>query len=191
MAKAIIVTGTPGVGKTTFSRKLATEVGAHYLSFNEFVLEKHLYSRFDRKRGSRIVNAKRARHSLTNYLENTRGLVVIDTNIPDLVDVKRMVTRVFVLRCHPRVLEKRLLRKGWRRRKVRENVLAELLDSCATDSLEYYGRRKVVQIDTSRTDVQHSIIKAKKALTKSPKRPQTVDWITILDKEGSLDRFLR
>jgi adenylate kinase len=191
MAKAIIVTGTPGVGKTTFSRKLAMELGAHYLSFNEFVSEKHLYSRFDRERGSKIVDAKRARHSLTNYLEKTRGLVVIDTNIPDVVGVKRMVTRVFVLRCHPRVLEKRLLRKGWHRSKVQENVLAELLDSCATDSLEYYGRRKVVQFDTSRTSVRRSITRAKKALTNSPKRSLTVDWITTLDKEGSLDRFLR
>jgi adenylate kinase len=191
MAKAIIVTGTPGVGKTTFSRKLAMELGAHYLSFNEFVSEKHLYSRFDRERGSKIVDAKRARHSLTNYLEKTRGLVVIDTNIPDVVGVKRMVTRVFVLRCHPRVLEKRLLRKGWHRTKVQENVLAELLDSSATDSLEYYGRPKVVQIDTSRTSVRRSITRAKKALTNSPKRSLTVDWITTLDKEGSLDRFLR
>jgi adenylate kinase len=192
MAKVIIVTGTPGVGKTAFSRKLAREIGADYLSFNEYISGKHLYRRFDRRRGTKVVDVQRARRSLKSFLKKAHGLVVIDTNIPDVVDLKQTVERVFVLRCHPLLLEKRLRRKGWRDTKVHENVLAELLDSCATDSLQYYGRQKVTQIDTSHTDLQHSISKARKALTnKSQKWYPFLDWLRTLDKEGSLDQVLR
>jgi adenylate kinase len=192
MAKAIIVTGTPGVGKTAFSRKLAREIGAYYLSFNEYISDKHLYRRFDRKRGTKVVDVQRARRSLRSYLKKAHGLVVIDTNIPDVVDMKQTVKRVFVLRCHPLLLEKRLRRKGWRDTKVHENALAELLDSCTTDSLQYYGQQKVTQIDTSHTDLQQSIFKAKKVLTsKLQKRRPVMDWLRTLDKEGSLDQFLR
>ena len=50
--RAIIVTGTPGTGKTTFAKKLAKEIGADYVALTQFVSERKLYTGFDRERES-------------------------------------------------------------------------------------------------------------------------------------------
>ncbi len=190
LRKVVIVTGTPGTGKTTFSRRLAKEIGANYIPLTEYVSRHRLYAGFDRERGSRIVNVSQTYASLRSLLSRSSGFSVIDTHIPEGIVPKEMVKLVIVLRCHPRTLEDRLRRKNWRPGKVRENVLAEILDSCFTSAVEFYGSRRIAQIDTSRANVRQSVAAAKRALRNRPTKKVRIDWITTLDREHSLDRYL-
>ncbi|MCJ7463576.1 MAG: AAA family ATPase, partial [Thermoplasmata archaeon] len=52
-----------------------------------------------------------------------------------------------VLRCSPSVLEKRLKRKGWDEKKIRENVEAEAVDVVLVEALENVA--EVCEIDTT------------------------------------------
>lgn len=118
--------------------------------------------------------------------------VVFDAPVPAGILPKKMVKRVFVLRCHPRKLEKRLQARGWGVKKIHENVLAEILDSCLIDSLNYYGSDKVIQLDTSRSSVVVSVATAKRSmLGPSRIRMKPVDWIDALEREKLLGRYLR
>ena len=114
---------------------------------------------------------------------------MLDTHVSDVAP-RECVWKVIVLRCHPRVLEKRLRRRGWKDVKVRENVLAEILDCCYILASEYYGSGKVLQVDTSRTAVRNSVKECKALL--GVRRPvgRMVDWITVLDREHALTRYL-
>jgi len=190
LRKVIIVTGTPGTGKTTFSRRLAREIEADYLPLTQYVSRHGLYAGFDRERGSKIINASRTQASLRSLLSRSSGFTVVDTHVPEGIVPKEIVKQVFVLRCHPRILETRLQRKNWRPSKVRENVLAEILDSCLTSAAKYYGLRRVIQVDTSRASVRQCVASAKRTLQNRPARKVKVDWITTLDNEHSLDRYL-
>lgn len=192
MSRAVIVTGTPGTGKTTFSKRLASELGADYISLAQYVSKCRLYLGVDRKRRSKIIDVARTRASLSDALSRSREHVVLDTHVPDGILPKKMVKRVFVLRCHPRILEARLVAKKWKAAKVRENVLAEVLDSCLILAVKYYGWRKVTQLDTSRASVGRCIALAKRALgRRPPMRRIVVDWLTKLEKEGLLERYLK
>jgi adenylate kinase len=192
MGRVIVVTGTPGTGKTTFSTRLARELRAHYIPLTEYVSKHRLYDGIDRKRKSKVIDIARTRASLSKLLSGTKGLVVVDTHIPDGILPRRTVQKVFVLRCHPRVLESRLAGKKWNREKIRENVLAELLDSCLTAAVKYYGRQKVVQLDTSHTSLRRCMTSARKALlSKSLKGKSAADWFTKLEKDGHLGRYLK
>lgn len=188
--RAIIVTGIPGTGKTTFSKRFAKEVGASYVSLAQFVSNYKLFTGFDRKRESRIVNLAQARESLTSLLSHTPGLTIVDTHIPEGIVTKEIAKLVFVLRCHPRILEKRLKAKNWKAKKIRENVLAEMLDACLTPAVKYYGWRRVIQLDTSHASVGKCVATAKRILRHPTKRRVKIDWITTLDKEDSLDSYL-
>ncbi len=190
MGRAIIVTGTPGTGKTAFSTRLARQIGANYISLNKYASQHRLLGGYDRKRKSRIVDVEKTRTSLQHLLARTKTLSVIDTHVPDGIVPKRMAQLILVLRSHPRVLETRLRKKRWPLTKIRENVLAEILDACFLASVRYYGRKKIVQLDTSRNSIGRCVVLARKVLEKPPKMTQ-VDWIAKLEKERLLDMYLK
>ena len=191
MGKAIIVTGTPGTGKTTVAMGLAREIRADYISLNQFAANNKLYSGVDRIRRSKIIDVAKTRKKLQSHLIHNECPTVVDTHMPDGLVNKEYAQRVFVLRCHPRILEARLRRKKWKAGKIRENVLAEILDSCLSAAVNYYGRRKVAEFDTSRTTVKQCVSSLKKTLGKSFKRKIAVDWLAQLEKEGTLERYLK
>ncbi len=189
--KVIIVTGTPGTGKTAFSLKLAKEIGADYVSVTRYVVSHRFYAGFDRERASKIVDLARTQTSLRRLISQATKPVVVDTHIPEGIIPEKTVKSVFVLRCHPKLLETRLRKKKWKPSKTRENVLAEILDSCWTSAIKYYGIKRVVQIDTSRASVRQCVAYAKRTLiSKRLPRNMRIDWISTLDKEHSLDRYL-
>lgn len=123
MKKVIIVTGTPGTGKTTISRRLAEEIGARYIPLTQHVSSLRLYSRVDSRRNSKVIDLRRTRAELRRILAKDDETIVVDSHVPDVVAPKRLVQRVIVLRCHPKLLESRLRAKNWNRRKVQENLL--------------------------------------------------------------------
>jgi adenylate kinase len=123
-------------------------------------------------------------------LSRRKSRTVVDTHVPDVVP-RRYVSNVIVLRCHPRILQRRLRKKGWKPSKVRENVLAEILDSCYGLAIDYYGAKKVAQVDTSRIDADKSASRANRILKKRISSKPSVDWITRLSQEHRLEEFLR
>jgi adenylate kinase len=188
--RAIVVTGTPGTGKTTFAKRLGKEIGADYVALTQFVLERKLYTGFDRERESRVVNIARVHASLNRLLLQTKRPTIVDTHIPGGIIPKDLVKLVFVLRCHPRILERRLSKKRWKQGKIRENVLAEMLGVCLINAVKWFGLSRVVELDTSHNSVNKCVATAKRILIRPAKRRVKVDWIATLDKEHSLARYL-
>ena len=191
MRNVIIVTGTPGTGKTALSRALAKALGARYINLTQFVFERKLHSGIDRERRTKIMDLARTRSSLRRELRAVTGPVVVDTHTPEGIVPREMVRQVFVLRCHPKVLEARLRAKKWKAKKIRENVLAEIVDSCLTAAVKQYGWRKVIQLDTSMRSVRPSVGMVRMAILGKPSRRIKVNWLARLEKEGLLDRYLK
>jgi len=186
---AIVVTGTPGSGKTTLSKSLARQIHANYLSLTKSVVDKRLHAGVDQQRRTRVVDLDRTRAWLRRSLHETQVVTVIDTHIPDAVP-RECVRKVIVIRCHPTVLERRLRKKGWRTTKVRENVLAEILDSCYVIAREYHGASKTVQVDNSQAGIRKTVNECMALLKgKSPVK-RRFDWIAVLDRRV-LERYMR
>lgn len=187
--RAIVVTGTPGTGKTAVSKQLANQIGAHYLSLTQLVIDKRLDAVVDRYRRTRVVDLERTRARLRKLLSTEKHMTVVDTHVPDAVP-REHVRRVIVLRCHPRVLESRLHRKGWAVSKIRENLLAEILDSCYVTAVNYHGIRRTDQLDTSKVSLSKSVSQAKRVLRRPAPGKVRIDWIGVLNREHSLKKYL-
>ena len=190
-SRAVIVTGTPGTGKTTFAKSLARELNAKFVPLTRFVAANKLYSHFDLPRKSMVVDLGRVRTKLNALVSQTPGITIVESHIPEQIISKGLVKLVFVLRCHPRTLERRLARKRWTQDKIRENVLAELLDACLTSAVQYYGSRRIIQIETTHMSVRKCIDIAKAYLTGSSGKQVKIDWIKTLDRKRQLDKYLR
>ena len=184
-----VITGTPGTGKTTISTRVAKRIDANYLSVTNLVRRHRLQTSFDYKRRTRIVDLGKTRAKIRQLLRGRVGVVIFDTHMADTIP-KDVVSKVLVLRCDPRVLASRLRAKGWSASKVRENVLAEMLDSCTTVALSYYGARKIIQLDTSKTTIGACVTSATNALLRRSAKTTSIDWIDTLERENALTEFL-
>ena len=62
----IVITGTPGTGKSTHAELLVKEspVPLQHINVSEFVKEKELYENFDAEWGSYVVDEDKVRNSV-------------------------------------------------------------------------------------------------------------------------------
>jgi hypothetical protein len=68
MARAnpnIVITGTPGVGKTTHAEQLARSLGFTHVSVNQIVKDEGYHEGRDEELGSWVVDEDKARHTTT------------------------------------------------------------------------------------------------------------------------------
>lgn len=139
----VAVTGTPGTGKTSSTRLLSGDLEVIHL--NEVVDREGLTRGVDERRGSWIADLDAVRAVLGD-----RDDVVIESHFAH----RFPMDRVIVLRCHPEVLEARLLERGVRREKAKENAESEALDVILTEAIEEHGVDRVFEIDTTDLDQQ-------------------------------------
>jgi len=128
--RIILVTGTPGVGKTTVSRLLASELNAVYVSLAELVERERLISSVDKTRGTLIADTDRVSMRIQEIIGSSECDVVVDGHYAvDVVQAKDVYI-VFVLRRDPTELKDVMENRGFRERKLWENLAAEILDVC-------------------------------------------------------------
>jgi adenylate kinase len=183
----IVVTGTPGVGKTRFSKALANKLGLRYVPLDDILIEERLVSGYDPLRGSYIVDIERGRRYVRDNIELVD--VVIDSHIAILLVPCEDIDMCFVLRCDPYILLDRLLNKGFDKRKALENVQAEILDIILIDVIGECGREKVIQLDVS-GGVDKYVDSVVEAVDGGYSLgSHSIDWLSKIIERGDLDKF--
>lgn len=140
----IALTGTPGTGKSAVGEELRRQ-GFTVIDLNSFARRRGLLGKRDRARRTREVRLAALGRALDRELPAS-GPVFLEGHVAHLLRVDRAV----VLRCSPPVLRRRLLARNYPASKVRENSLAEALDVITTEAVARLGRRRVVELDTTR-----------------------------------------
>jgi adenylate kinase len=190
--KAILVTGTPGVGKTTVSHKLASKLDALYIGITELVKKQKLITSVDEERKTLIADTEKVSKQLQEILAKTEGSIIIEGHYAVDVVPKKDVNTVFVLRRDPHELKAALEKRGYEEKKLWENLAAEILDVCLWDALSACGSDKVCEIDVSSKTVE-AVVKEMMLVLEKRKdcRFGIVDWLGKLENEGRLGDFLR
>lgn len=144
----ILITGSVGTGKSSVSRALQKLISHKPVEVGKLVLEnrKALSSGFDKERDSAITDIRKTRAYLKKKGLLSRGHIVESHYSHELADRPDWV---FVLRCEPKELDRRLLKRGYPEKKRAENIVAEILDSCLLESEEKFGKGKVVEVETT------------------------------------------
>lgn len=138
-AAKLVVTGTPGTGKTTATEQLAADTDAEIIHLNDAIREFDLYSERDADRDSLVTDLDAVRQ----YLGEWTG--VLESHLAHHVDADRVV----VLRCEPSVLATRLRERGDSEPKARENAESEALDGVLSEAVEQHGPETIYEIDTT------------------------------------------
>jgi len=179
-AKVILITGTPGTGKTTVSKKLSETLNIPLINMNKFSFKYGLNYKYDEERDTWLIDYEKLRVFLNDFLKSREGTYIVEGHFPDLIDPS-MVDVVIVLRCSPKVLYERLKKKGWSEKKIKENVQSEILGVCTYDAANFYPKSKIFELDTTDRKVEEvvsNILKIIKSKKKENFRLGSIDWLT-------------
>jgi len=190
--RVIVVTGTPGVGKSTVAGELASRIKANLVSIGDLVRREKLYVGTDRKRGTLVADARRLSDRVKKEFQCSDSDTVVEGHYAvDLVPPEN-VHLIFVLRRDPKELRKVLQSRGYSEQKARENLAAEILDVCLCDAIKCCGASKTCEVDVSgkkRKDVVNEMLRILEG--KSDCHIGLVDWLGKLELTGELDEYLK
>lgn len=135
MSYLIIVTGTPGTGKSSVSSLLSELLGCGVTGDRDLL---PATTEDPSRRETRLLAEERASALAREIVTRSRNCLIIDTIHPTLWFDDERTAVIVLLRAHPRTIIERLSSRGWSRQKIVENVLAEAFGEIA-EELYYAG----------------------------------------------------
>jgi adenylate kinase len=183
--KAIVITGTPGTGKSSVAEIVAEKLNIRLLSLNQIAAESGALSTKDWGRDTTPIKMGALRKALVKRLGEGGGAVV-EGHFSEVVP-KGYVRIVIVLRTDPLVLKERLKQRGYAAEKVKENVEAELLDACLIEAIEAFGKEMVREVDTTSTSSEDASEQVLAAIEGRGGLPAgSISWVSRLEDAGRL-----
>ncbi|KAK8004397.1 hypothetical protein PG989_004116 [Apiospora arundinis] len=149
----IIVTGTPGVGKTTHCEMLAERTGLRHVSVNHIVKDKECHEGWDDEFGCWIVDEDKLLDAMED--EAKAGGCIIDWHACDLFP-ESWIDLVVVLRVDSSTLYDRLSARKYPEAKLQENIDSEIMQVLLQEARDSYDEEMVVELQSNTSDEMDS-----------------------------------
>lgn len=189
--RIIIITGTPGVGKTSVSAALASRIDAQLVSLGELIRKEKLYIGFDKERDTLIADIGKISRRVGEIISKAQKDIIIEGHLAVEVTPAEEASIVFVLRRNPEELKRILEERSYTERKIMENLAAEILDVCLFEAVKKFGVEKVCEIDVTSKSVDEVVQEILDVLGGlRERRVGVVDWLGKLEAEGKLEEYL-
>ncbi|KZF23175.1 P-loop containing nucleoside triphosphate hydrolase protein [Xylona heveae TC161] len=145
----VIITGTPGVGKTSHCELLAENTGLKHLSINQIVKERECHDGYDDELKTWIVDEDKLLDAIEDEVK--QGGYIIDWHACDLFP-RSWIDLVVVLRTDSTLLYDRLSARGYPQAKLDENMDAEIMQVLLDEARESYDEEIVVELRSDSAD---------------------------------------
>jgi len=177
----LVLTGNPGVGKHTVSKKLAKILGYEIVDVNKEAVKVGMPKQND----SIDVDVEKTQRILKEKISN-KSLIV--GHLAPFVVSKELVSMAFVLRKNPYELIQIYEKRNYSNKKKNDNLGSEILGVVAYDSIEKFGEDKTFQINTTSLTVEE-VTKKIESVINGTFRGDTVDWLTEITTKNDLRKF--
>uniref|UniRef100_A0A7N0TAZ6 Adenylate kinase isoenzyme 6 homolog n=1 Tax=Kalanchoe fedtschenkoi TaxID=63787 RepID=A0A7N0TAZ6_KALFE len=155
----ILVTGTPGTGKTTTCEALAEATGLRHVNIGELVKEKNLHDGWDDEFECHVINEDLVCDELEDSMEE--GGIIMDYHGCDFFP-ERWFDCVVVLQTDNSVLYDRLSGRGYSGTKLSNNIECEIFQTLLEEAKESYSENIVVAL---RSDTIEDMSRSVETLT--------------------------
>ncbi|KAI4128567.1 MAG: hypothetical protein LQ338_002661 [Usnochroma carphineum] len=142
----IIVTGTPGVGKTSLCEALVSNTGLQHLPINRVAKERDCLDGWDEDMKSWIIDEDKLLDALESDVQT--GGYLIDWHACDLFP-RSWVDLVIVLRSDSSILYDRLKARNYPEGKLQENMDAEIMEVLLSEAREAFDEEIVIELQSN------------------------------------------
>jgi adenylate kinase len=194
--KIIIISGTPGCGKTSVANELSKLIDAKIMPLNEMAVSDDFSFEYDNERKTYIVDFKiflpYILKKIKSIKKNNPRFLIIESHFSDIIP-KKYIDYAFILRCDPDNLTKRLQQKLYDVKKITENVQSEIMGNCVNYLIEKKMKKPIYEIDTTNLVIKsvaktiNNIVLGKIDVTKY--YFGKVNWLEKLFQEDRLAEF--
>jgi len=143
----IVLTGSPGVGKTSVAKLLGKRLASKVVNEKQFALEKGI-GKWNTEEDELVIPLKEFGQELGKLLNKEKNIVIEGHMVCEL---KLPADFIVVLRCHPEILEERLRQRHYGEEKIQDNVFCEGIDYCKKRVMRRYPAKKVVEAQAGKT----------------------------------------
>ena len=171
---SIAVTGTPGVGKSTFANELVKHTELPLRSLEDIATEYNCLAGIDEIDHTLLVDTE-CIAGIHNFLSTP---LVIDGHLSHYIPTDVII----ILRCHPTTLWQRLFDRGYSQEKIDSNVEWEFISGTRSE-IEQGSGAAILEIDsTSRgvdslcKEVIHWLMNLETGQEATHSQKEPIDW---------------
>ena len=153
----ILVTGTPGVGKTSLCTLLESQLpedysleGFTYVKLADMIREKKLYKEWDEEFDVSIFDEDLICDELEPLMSNQGG-IILEFHSCDFFP-ERWFDMVVLLRCDNTNLFDRLQERGYKQNKIDENISCEIFGELKDEVAESYGADIILELQSNKVE---------------------------------------
>ena len=147
----LIITGSPGTGKTTLAKSLGEKLNLTVLNEKDFALKNGIGS-FNEENELEIP-IKEFEEKANAFLKETDD-VLFEGHV--VCEAKLHVDKAILIRVDPEELEMRLENRGYSMEKIMDNVFCEGIDYCKKQVIKNYPIDKIIEV-TSKASISGTL----------------------------------
>ena len=178
---SIVITGNPGVGKHTITKKISEILNFPIFDIN--IVAKDL-GLFEKNESTNDVDTQKLAKILGERKLNEK--IVVGHLAPYVLE-KNQVKIIIILRRNPYDLELVYKERGYSETKIKENTGSEILGIITHDTIKKF-EEKAFQIDVSEKNIQKVVEKILEIISKKEGNEE-VDWLNLVTKNNDLEKF--
>ncbi|XP_023024145.2 adenylate kinase isoenzyme 6 [Leptinotarsa decemlineata] len=141
----ILITGTPGVGKSTLCEKLAEITGFKWLEISKIAKDNNCLEGFDEVYGCSVLDEEKLMDGLEPVM--AEGGNIVDYHSCDFFP-ERWFDIVFVLKVDNTTLYDRLTHRGYTGKKLQDNIQCEIFQIILEEAKTSYNANIVHEISS-------------------------------------------
>jgi adenylate kinase len=131
----IAITGTPGTGKTTLTKKLSKDLKAKAISGNTIIKKYKLSEGYDKEKKCTIVDVNKFSKACIDECKDKSKTFIIDSHLSHNLS-KNNVKACIICKCDLKKLRKRLEKRKYSKQKIQDNLDAEIFETCFLEAQE-------------------------------------------------------
>jgi adenylate kinase len=178
---SIVITGNPGVGKHTVTKKISEKLGFPIIDINIVAKDLGLFEKND---NTNDVDTQKLAKILEERKLNEK--IVVGHLAPYVLE-KNQVKIIIILRRNPYDLELVYKERSYSETKIKENTGSEILGIITHDAIKKF-EEKAFQIDVSEKNIQKVVEKVLEIISKKEGNEE-VDWLNVVTKNNDLEKF--
>lgn len=145
--KIIIVSGTPGTGKTRVAKLVSGNSNFKYININKLIKLNKIFNSYDKKRKCYVIDIKKLNKSLIKLITNSKENLILDSHLSHFLP-KKYVNLCIITKCSIKKLKTRLKKRRYNKLKLKENIESEIFNVCLIEAKE--NNHKILVIDTTK-----------------------------------------